>query len=160
MRQFTRCSIVLRPLTEPARRRIFGAAAMLCAVPVLLAPLAGRSSFELREEREAFQRRFAVPHVSANVLPAPVIARDPFVPQASETETVHVAAGTLMKAAHAVVVRAIVSGPSPRALIEEEGRVRIVAAGDMVRGARVMRIGESAILLSDHAILTLEERMP
>lgn len=154
-----RCCIVLPPLAEPGRRRLFAAAATLCIVPVLLAPLAGRSSFEMQAEREVFERRFVAAPASANAINTPVVSRDPFIAQTSETESAHVATATASKAAQGTaVVRAIVSGPSPRALVEEGGRVRIVADGDVVSGARVISIDETGVLLSNGTVLTLEGR--
>ena len=72
---------MLPPLHDARRRKLLNVSALLCTIPVLLAPIAGRSSFELASEQAAFNQRFAPTEapVDATVRPMPP-PRDPFVP--------------------------------------------------------------------------------
>jgi hypothetical protein len=148
---------------------------MLCSVPLLLAPLASRSAFETREERAVFVERFPASRIERPTSGSEVkVARDPFASDALRQTVasntlaaspkagvvgMHVAQGQPIgiSIAGLPVVRAIVSGSSPRALIEEQGRVRIVAAGDILAGSTVVRIAAGGIVLSNGASLKLAE---
>lgn len=55
-------------------------------------------------------------------------------------------------------VRGIVTGPRAFALVEIGSDVRIVRAGDVLGGARVVRIDPGAVWMSDRRRLTLETR--
>lgn len=69
------------PLHDARRRKLLNVSALLCAIPVLLAPIAGRSSFELASEEAAFNQRFAPPAPSVDPAARPMpVSRDPFVP--------------------------------------------------------------------------------
>src|SRR5579864_4440369 len=72
---------MLPPLHDARRRKLLNVSALLCAIPILLAPIAGRSSFELASEQAAFNERFAppAPPDDPSARPMPV-SRDPFVP--------------------------------------------------------------------------------
>jgi hypothetical protein len=145
-------------------------AAMLCSVPLLLAPLAGRSAFETREERAVFTERFEASRSVGHAANAVVkISRDPFVADsvhgASDSSAggivgMHAVQGAPIGIAvpDAPIVRATVTGFSPRALIEEGGRVRIVAAGDKLAGSKVLRITSDAIVLQNGTLLKVMER--
>jgi hypothetical protein len=147
----------LQPLDERPRRRMLLLAAVLCAVPMLLLPLAGRSAFEVADERTAFVQRFpqhATPSKTAER--ALNVARDPFVADAPAAVAggvvgMHVVQGASMgiSVPDAPEVRAIVSGSSPRALIEQSGRVRVVAPGDALSGSTIVRIDGGGLLLKN-----------
>ncbi len=78
----------MRPIHDAQRRRLLILSATLCAVPIVLSPLAGRSSFEIPDERVAFDERVSVPSVAPARYPGPVtITRDPFVPDAPPVQT-------------------------------------------------------------------------
>lgn len=49
----------------------------------------------------------------------------------------------------AVILRAVVLGPAPRALVEENGTDRIVAAGDAIGGSILAAIRRDCIVLRD-----------
>lgn len=178
----------MHPLGDAQRRRLFTWSALLCAVPICLAPLAGRSSFELASEQAAFDARFAVaqPQSVWHDKP-PAVARDPFVPETSTAASgdaatleansvvgMHVTQGDSIGvvlppnrgAAETplgsgtpgiVTVTAIVVGPSPRALIDDGERVRVVGIGDMLRGSRVFSIDKSGVRLQNGTLLALTE---
>jgi hypothetical protein len=54
------------------------------------------------------------------------------------------------------VVRAIVLGDPPRALIEAGGAVRVLGIGDRLGGLTVASIGEGRVTLSDGSVLLLD----
>jgi hypothetical protein len=76
------------------------------------------------------------------VFPGFSVSRDPFVP----TQAVVVSP---QNTGSAPVVRAIVLGDPARALVEEDGTVRVLAVGDRVGGLRVAAITARGIWLSD-----------
>ncbi len=73
----------MRPIHDVQRRRLLALSAMFCSLPIVLAPLAAQSSFELPTERSAFDARITVPVPPRPAGTKPVVAaRDPFVPDA------------------------------------------------------------------------------
>ncbi len=58
------------------------------------------------------------------------------------------------------IVRAVVTGASARALIEENGDSRIVSIGDAVAGSRVVRIDRTGIGLADGSMVPLAKATP
>lgn len=147
----------MRPLHDGARRRLLCYSALLCAAPLFLAPLAGRSSFELRDEQAAYDRRFrAVAELKASSM-AVSVARDPFVPDTPRGNGMRVMQGRPIEfiAPLKTVVRAIVTGPAPRALVEDNGQARIVGAGDELGGVKVLRIDRSGVRLQNGVLLML-----
>jgi hypothetical protein len=148
---------------------------MLCCLPALLLPLAGRSAFELHEEEAVLAQRFEKDEAHAPKAVAVLsVARDPFVPDAPQQIApsgtpssltsgsvvgTHVVQGAPIGIAlpSGAEVRAIVSGLSPRALVEEGGRVRVVAPGDSLNGSRILRIDSSGVALQNGLRLSLSE---
>jgi hypothetical protein len=55
----------------------------------------------------------------------------------------------------ATQLRAVVTGPQPRALIEENGRTRLAGVGDRLAGARISAIDSDSVTLDDGRRLTL-----
>ena len=51
---------------------------------------------------------------------------------------------------------AIVDGPLPRALVEDAGRSRVIAAGDRFAGARVTAIDADGVVLDDGRRFTID----
>lgn len=177
----------MRPLDDGQRRRLLTWSALFCAIPLCLAPLAGRSSFELASEQAAFNARFSAPQLQNVWKDKPVaVARDPFVPEASTahggnepapggsivgmqvTQGASMgfvlpanrgAAGTPLASAASGVptVTAVVTGPSPRALIDDGEHVRVVGIGDMLGGSRVRAIDGSGVRLQNGMLLALTE---
>lgn len=166
----------MRPLSDPERRRLLTWSAIVCAIPLCLAPLAGRSSFELASEQAAFDARFAVPSLKAVWNEKPLtVARDPFLseeppgayttPAANGVVGMHVTAGAptgfVLPGNHeAAAVTAIVTGASPRALIDDGEHVRVIRAGDMLAGSRVVRIDRSGVHLKNGTVVPLREESP
>lgn len=173
----------MRPLHERQRRSVVTWSVLCCAVPLCLAPLAGRTSFELASEKAAFDARFPAPVLQNVWSEKPVeVARDPFVPDIpadvsaavpSGVVGVHVTQGDAVgisvpqssaasqtsgaPAAGPLLVRAVVTGTSPRALIDDGTRVRMVAVGDEVGGSRVASIGRRGVRLQNGVFVALSE---
>lgn len=177
----------MRPLDDAQRKQVFTWSVLLCAVPLCLAPLAGRSSFELASEQAAFNARFSKAQPQNVWTDKPVaVARDPFVPQsiAAEPREKDSAAtnsvvgmqvrqgdsiGYALPPNHgaeaalengnsgALSVTAVVSGLSPRALIDDGQRVLVVGVGDAVGGSRVLAIDRFGVRLQNGTLLSLTE---
>lgn len=176
----------MHPLDDAQRRRLLTLSAVFCAIPLCLAPLAGRSSFELADERAAFTARFSAPDLQSVWSDKPLsVARDPFVPEvavqpapadaAADSRVVgmHVTQGDSMGFAlpgnrRAVgapsqgtaalpSITAVVTGPSPRALVDDGDRVRVVGVGDRLAGSRVAAISGAGVRLRNGLLLTLTE---
>jgi hypothetical protein len=184
----------LQPLDDHRRRRLLTLSAMLCAVPVFLAPLAGRSSFELASEKAAFNTRFSNPSIPVVWNAPPVtVARDPFEPDGADIlkptgdypappDGANVvgmrvqqgqsmgfvlpanrgASGTPVQDAVFSIptVRAIVTGASSRALIEENGETLVVGIGDVVTGSPIVSVDSSGIRLKNGTVFALTEERP
>ncbi len=173
----------MRQLDDAHRRRLLTWSAVCCGISLCLAPLAGRSSFELASEQAAFNTRFSTAALQPIWTPKPVsVARDPFIPEvygvnlpAPQDSIVGMrvtqgdpigftlpanrgAAGTpLQDGDFAPQVTAIVIGPSPRALIDNGTQVRVVAVGDKLAGSRVTGIDENGVHLQSGVVLGLTE---
>lgn len=153
----------MQPIADIHRRKIVAAAAMTCAIPMVLVPITGRSSFELAAERAVFNDRFRLPAASGPIHFGTIkIVRDPFVSEAlpgtSRSGTANIAAGP--GEAAVPIIRAIISGSSPRALLEEGGKLRIAGIGDRIGKARIVQIGGSAIQLANGTMLRFDEVNP
>lgn len=175
----------MQSLDDRTRRQFLTLSAMLCAIPVFLAPLAGRSSFELASEQAAFNARFNAPQLPPAWNDSPVsIERDPFIADIQETPPPdssvagmqvvqgqsmgfvlpanRVASGAPNQGAAfgLPTVRAIVTGLSAHALIEENARARVVGVGDVVAGSPIAAIEAGGIRLKNGTIFTLTEEHP
>lgn len=175
------------PVDEGERRRLLCLSAILCVIPLCLAPLAGRSSFELASEHAAFDKRFNGPSFDTVWNDKPVdVARDPFVAErALPVSTgpgngivgLHVtqgqpigfvlppnsgASGTPVQGSSVDLpsVTAIVSGSSPRALIDDGMHVRVIGIGDSLAGSRVLSIDGAGVHLRNGRVLVLGEDGP
>jgi hypothetical protein len=176
----------LQPLDDVKRRLLLRWSALCCAIPLCLAPLAGRSSFELAGERAVLDNRFTTPALERVWSTKAVsVARDPFMPdkssggaappqvtayggvvgmQVTQGDPIGFAlapnrgAGPLQDNGLAITrVSAVVLGVSPRALIDDGTRVRVVGSGDAVAGSRVASIDERGVHLQNGLLLPLAE---
>ncbi len=158
----------MRPLPDPLRRRCLQLSAFLCAIPLCLAPLAGRSSFELADRRSVLNERFNSPSLTATWKAQPVnVARDPFVPETtsySQTDPAVPVVGMHVTRGQPIgftvplnpLVKAIVSGTSPRALIDDGSQVRVIGVGDTIGGERVLAIDRAGVRLQNGKVLALD----
>lgn len=170
----------MRSLDDVFRTRLLRAAIFLCAIALLLAPLAGRSSMVVQENAIAgspsFESHASIQSHSARTL---TIERDPFVAPAADRDQTqipssgvtgvvgmtvrqgdsmgYVVPGRSSESPAAVVVRAIVAGSNPSALIEDNGKPRVVQTGDLLDGGRILRIDRAGILLQNGRRLGIDE---
>jgi hypothetical protein len=143
----------LRPLDNVQRKNVLFLSATLCAAPLILAPIAGRPSFQDVAKDAATDTRLDLPSLPLAWTPAPVVLkRDPFASAASASSTV---ASAVTARPDIVEVRAIVTGTTPRALVESAGILRIVSAGASLQGSVVVRIDAAGIHLKNGAMLAL-----
>lgn len=167
---------MLPPLDNSARVHALRIAAALCAVPVLLVPIAARSSRSFVSGDSLPSGTFT--HAAlpiAGPVPAVRIERDPFagdppepsVPASSVTNSTIVGMrvvqgqSTGIAVPQAAAVRAIATGANgTRALVEEGGETRIVSAGDIIDGSRIVEITAGAVVLSNGVRLQLAQVRP
>lgn len=139
---------------SPDRSRLLHAAIALCAVALLLSPLAARSArkFPLDVPAEvAIAPVTPMPHETP--FPKIYVERDPFAPppeMAASSQTERTRA----------IVRAVASGAKASALIEEDGRTRLVSIGDRVDESLVTAIDARGIVLANGARVRLEDLQP
>lgn len=153
----------MHPVDESHRKRLLAWSALLCAVPICLAPLAGRSSLELASEHAAFYARFSAPRFEAEQHAPPITSvRDPFVPDVRSTGVppprtgivgMHVTQGQPIGGLP--VVTAVVTGASARALVDDGAQVHVVAVGDALAGSRVTSIDASGVRLQNGIFVPL-----
>ncbi len=174
---------MMRALTDDERRGLARVCAVLCTTSLLLMPLASSGSAGIDADQVIVARqavRDAVLH-SLRPEPEPILLRDPFVVPAGEFMPahdaaepatagipvgMHVTAGTPIasarsRTAFSTRVRAIILGDHPRALVEIGGIPRVVAPGDRIANALVVRVDALGVKLSNGVDLKLEaERVP
>ncbi len=136
------------------RSRLLHASIALCAVALLLSPLAARSARELPSESSAsFTIASVTPPPAETPFPKIYVERDPF---AAPPEMV---SSSRAEQSH-VIVRAVASGAKASALIEEDGQTRLVSIGDRVDSSSVTSIDTGGIVLANGARVRLEEVQP
>jgi hypothetical protein len=159
---------MLPGLYDDERRTLMRLASMLILGGVAVLPLttqgssvAGAAGTTLQTEtlRLPIPTRLTFPGFSAS--------RDPFVPDEEvreklENAAIHIPRASLETSAQgaAPVIRAVVLGNPARALVEEDGTVRVLAVGDRIGDLRVTAIAAGGITLSDgtHMLLTVAQR--
>ena len=160
---------------------MLNASAFLCVLPVLLLPMAGQGSLALSGAAAAAPAMLIPSIPDPRHVRVTSTARDPFEPDNIARTALPEATGGLdprglaplppnagaafmsgsQEATGGVSVRAIVTGAnSPRALIDEDGSVRVVAPGDRVAGSAVLEIGSGGIRLANGVRLPLSEETP
>ena len=150
------------PLTDETRRKWLIMAAAICAVPTVLAPLAGRSAYRAGPNEAALDDSFKVLPV---VIPRPaarvIMHRDPFV--ADRVASANNAQSSPRAASHATgdcarpVIRGVAIGARPQAILACGERIVLVGAGDRVGGAIVTDVSSSGVVLNSGVVLPLEE---
>jgi len=158
---------MLPPLRDSRRRTLLRLSLMVCCVSAALLPLTGGSSGDASASPAVTEAGPALPAVPAALrFPSVAVSRDPFVPDAmpdvapidGDVDIVLPpnagANGTPLPPAaegvpNQVVVRAVVIGPSSRALVDQNGKVSVLAVGDMLGGVPIQSIDSQGIVLSN-----------
>jgi hypothetical protein len=157
---------MVKPLFANQRRWLLRTAVAACAMTLLLAPLIRPVRFEANAANRPPVGTFPAPAVPEQLkYPVFSVARDPFVPPGTPNLPPLGADGTLVLPPNDVidaapVVRAIVRGASPRALIDTGGRVQMVGIGDTVSGAKITAIDARGIVLDDGETLPFVGQRP
>lgn len=148
---------MLPALDDPARAWLLRVACAACSIALLLVPLVGRSAIELGRERGAQMPLFSTTIVKRTSYDVQSFARvrDPFIVDGVKT----VRSPVIVPAAKAAVT-AVITGTEARALIEENGNVRLVRVGDVISGSRVTAISRPGVRLANGAFLTLDGSAP
>lgn len=141
-------------MTEERCRSLTGLCAGACAFALVCAA-AGAATGDGESTRGAAAARTAVVSriPAAPIVPIGVV-RDPFVAD----EMSATAAPKRAARWDSVVVRAVALGENARALIDDGGSERIVAAGDLVLGSRVAAIVPGGLVLTNGSRLPLVRR--
>lgn len=143
---------------EHNRGFLVGVALAMCVVPLCLAPLAGRSMHEIASERELYDTRFSMQR-PVGTHDDTVAVRDPFVPEDIPEPASTIAPGATQSPAPAlsIIVHAVVTGDAARALVEENGRIRIVQPGEPLGNSRVASITGDGVRLENSMFYRLSE---
>ncbi|HEY9085241.1 MAG TPA: hypothetical protein VIN40_04795 [Candidatus Tyrphobacter sp.] len=137
---------MLPALHDRERAVLFRWALLIAGAACALAPLNGApSSSGVRTA--APSGAWESPGLPRLRFPEVRVGRDPFVPQASDLPA-------------NAVVRAVILGDSPHALIEIGSRTMLVGIGDVLAGARVSAIDDSGVVLSDGSRVPLHGEVP
>lgn len=148
-------------MIDAQRKGLLSIGACMCATAVALTPLAGRSSFDAGVVHAASASRVTVA-AAAQSTPAPpvVVVRDPFLNETQDVSAAQKPVGAAGAPSHGFpVVRAVISGTQPRALVDQDGSIRIVAIGDRIAGARIEAIFARSIRLANGVTLELKDNV-
>jgi hypothetical protein len=141
----------VQPLDESRRRRLWRLSALLCLLSAALAPIAGRSSLELRSDRESNVHFDPVRLPSRRNPTSIVLLRDPF---AGAPRAVTGANGE--RGPTAIEVRGVIADEhASRAIVDERGQVRLIEAGDLLGAERVTLIDKRGVHLDDGTLVPL-----
>jgi hypothetical protein len=159
---------MLRTPRASRPRASLWAAAACAAVLIGLGPFG--SALPANEESPAPAIRFDVPYMPTHLaFPVVSVSRDPFVPAVAasvrtlaDAETEAGAPGVLPPNAAAAgpVLRGVIVGSKPRALLEMGGKLTFVGIGTPIGNSTVLGISEKAIVLDDGETLRLPEGRP
>ncbi len=129
---------MLPALLDDDRRTLARVALTMCAASLAILPMTIPSSGTARADAQrarGVRRELGVP--GRLTFPTMAFARDPFEPDATDSEAVPGA-----------VLRAVVTGVQPRALVEVAGVARVVRVGDRIGRATVVSIEATGVALS------------
>lgn len=131
-------------LSDATRSALYRLSIAMCAISAMLLPLAARSSLAIADRVSSIALPpLAVTKIDARPKPL-IFERDPFQP--TEGAPISVVAR---------VVRGVVLGSNPQALLDDGGRERLVEVGTAVAGSRVIAIVESGVILENGTELRL-----
>jgi hypothetical protein len=137
-------------LYDAERTRLLRASAVVCAMAILLLPIAAQSSRTI-EPALSGAAPFVVPTVPPAIARAPLSGsvRDPFRP------TVDDGGGDR---AISPVLLAFADGVRPVALVEIDGRAEAIEAGGQAFGSRVVYVDAKTVRLTDGRTFALRTR--
>lgn len=177
---------MLPPLRDDQRRALLRLSILMCSAALALLPLTAQSSFDASAAEAIVQPALDVPTVPDRLrFPDVSVSRDPFVPDAASIAAPLVMnnaeVGTQVQGGDDIgivlppnagasgvpggpvgtggqpLVRAVVVGPSSRALIDMGGAVRVLGVGDPLGPARIRTIDAGGVTLDNGAHLPLTQ---
>ena len=154
----------LRPLYTRQRRALLRYSALICVGSIVLGASTMRLSFQAQAEEQPPIARHSVPQpLPTLTFPSILIKHDPFIPStidglASNDRSFN---GMADAATSSVpLVRAIVVGTSPRALVEIAGAPQVVGIGSALAASIVTSIDAAGVQLQTGQILPLAGKLP
>lgn len=138
---------MLPRLHDRQRGALFRWGVLAVVAASALGPLSGSPAGVRSRVGSALELRVDLEPLPRLSFPSVRIGADPFAAKAA-----NVAAGT--------VVRAVIFGETPRALIEIGNKEVIVGVGDIVAGVRVREIDDRGVHLSDGSFIPLRGTSP
>jgi hypothetical protein len=155
---------LVRPLYSRQRHTLLRWSAMLCAASVLLSPLTVRPSFRAEAEGERAVAVRALPELPSRLeFPTIVITHDPFIPSSAAGlplgEAVAGAASGIDVTAMPIV-RAVIVGASPKALVDIGETPQVVGIGSALGGSFVTSISAGGIQLQNGQTFRFSEKQP
>jgi hypothetical protein len=154
----------VRALYTRQRHALLRCSALLCAGSLLLSPLTVRPSFQAEAETDSRVALRALPELPSRLeFPAVVITHDPFIPSTAAALPVSEA---LSGGASSVaipttpVVRAVITGPTPKALVDIDGTPQVVGIGSELAGSVVRSISADAVNLENGHSLPFSGKQP
>jgi len=163
---------MLAPLRDSRRKTLLRLSLLVCCVSAALLPLTGGSSGDASASPAVAEAAPKLPEVpSALRFPPVAVSRDPFVPDAVPDQApidgdVDIVlppnagangapAPPLSDVPNQIVVRAVVIGPSSRALVDVNGKVNVLAVGDILAGNPIQAIDSQGIVLANGTRISL-----
>jgi hypothetical protein len=137
---------MLTPLHDRQRAVLFRWGVLAVFAASALAPLSGLPSREARLPGTTSLQTNLRP-LPPFRLPAILIGPDPFIPKAAAIPS-------------NAAVSGVIFGGAPHALIEIGGKELIVGIGDPIGGARVVRLDDRGVYLSDGSLIPLRGVQP
>jgi hypothetical protein len=144
---------MLRPLRSERRRSLLRGSFLSLSAALLVSPLAFPPALPAQAGATLPRTSQDVPSIEEAREPQLVIARDPFVPEASVANADTSVAGD--PNGTGIAIEAVALGSEPRALVQIAGASRIVRAGDSLGASKVISIGEGGVVLDDGETLPL-----
>jgi hypothetical protein len=140
---------MLPELYDDQRASLLRASMMLCSISVLVLPLSATYSYAASARESGAGHRYVATFAPESPsFPPLIVVRDPFVPNPIQT--------TLANGSPAIV-RAVITGQAPRALIESNGATRVVGIGDRIGALHITAIDAGGVTLENGAKLAVPE---
>jgi hypothetical protein len=149
---------MLPALLDDQRRWLQRVSLMLCTFAVATLTVVAPTSFAA-SAREIPASRLVMPaRIEKLDYPPLDLRRDPFVPAAAYRAAVRNSSG--VAGAGGTVIRAIVTGAEPRALIESNGSVRVVGIGDRIGSSAIIGIDARGVVIEGGLTLPIATDQP
>jgi hypothetical protein len=133
-------------LEDESRSALYRWSIALCSIALVLLPLAARSSIKPPGSSATFELERTAVVAPPDRRPQLAFSRDPFEP-AVATESLQMVS--------VAIVRGVVLGERPQAIVDERGREKLVGIGSNVGTSHVLAIDPDGVILADGTFLRL-----